>query len=252
MISVLFVAFFLGMTHATEADHIAAVATLASQSGNARATLRTGLLWGLGHMLMLVFVGGIVLLVGTAIPEHIAAMLESVVGVMLIALGGDVLWRSCQAMVRAPASDAAARAHTRNHSHPLLPWRSHSHPHSGPDDIAHAHTHSRVRAHAFAPARPRWRPFVVGLVHGMAGSAALVVLAAGAAHEPAVGVAYIVIFGVGSLFGMVFVSLAMALPLHYLGRRLPRIAALTGAVTGVTSVVVGTIVVASSLPEALA
>lgn len=213
MTGVLFVGFFLGMTHATEADHIAAVATLAARSSDLRTTFRTGVLWGLGHMTMLVLVGGVVLLVGSAIPEHIAATLESLVGFMLIALGIDVLWRA------------------RNQRAPAL-VHGHAHPHAGEG--------SR-----------RWRPFVVGLVHGMAGSAALVVLAAGAAHEPAAGLAYVLLFGFGSVFGMAFVSLAMALPLHYAARRLPRIAAWIGVATGILSCVIGALVLAGALPTAM-
>jgi len=260
MTGVLVVGFLLGMTHATEADHIAAVATLAAQSSSLRATVRTGVLWGLGHMTMLVLVGGIVLLVGTAIPEHVAATLESIVGVMLVGLGLDALWRARKALF---ASDAAGRRvvrirsressvpHTHWHSHPLMLGHAHSHPHSHPDDIAHRHAHDALAAMNSPSRRPRWRPFAVGLVHGVAGSAALVVLAAGAAQEPAAGLAYIVLFGFGSVFGMAFVSLAMALPLHFAARKLPRITAWLGAATGVLSCVIGAMVIASALPEAL-
>ncbi len=197
MTGVLLVGFLLGMTHALEADHLAAVATLASRSTNVRTAIRTGLLWGLGHMTMLALVGGVALAIGTAIPEQLAALLETLVGVMLVVLG-----------------IAALRVHDAVHRHPK-----------------------------------RWRPFVVGLVHGMAGSAALVMLAAGAVHDVALGVGYVLFFGIGSLIGMGVVSFAFAWPMHYASRRLPRFATIVSIATGVVGIAVGVYVIASSAPN---
>jgi len=142
---------------------------------------------------------------------------------MLIGLGIDVARRARKALANR-----------------LMLRHSHSHPH----DPTHAHTQ--------VASRVRWRPFLMRLVHGLAGSATLVVLAAGTAHEPSLGLAYIHLFGLGSVVGVALVSLAMALPLHYLGRHLPRIATLLGVATGVMSLAIGTIVIANALPGALA
>lgn len=210
MSGVLVVGFFLGMTHATEADHIAAVATLATRAGSARTAVKTGVLWGLGHMTTLLLVGGIALGVGTAIPHRLAALLETGVGVMLLLLGLDVLRRS-------------RKAPTPPEVKPVAPG-------TGPADA------------------PRWRPFVVGLVHGMAGSAALVVLAAGSAHSPLTGLGYMLLFSAGSVLGMALVSLAMVVPLHFTARHLPRAATLLRIGTGILSIVVGVIVLVESLP----
>lgn len=226
MTGVLVVGFLLGMTHAVEADHLAAVATLASQSTNVRASIRTGLLWGLGHMTMLVLVGGVALVVGTAIPDRLAALLETMVGVMLVALGLDALRRALR----------PARGTTGPHTHGYLFGRAHDHVTS--NDVVHTHVGA-----------PRWRPFVVGLVHGMAGSAALVVLAAGAVHDAALGVGYVLLFGVGSLVGMGVVSFAFALPMHYAARRVPRLAMLLSIAAGLVGVAVGAYVIASSAPN---
>ncbi len=223
---VLVVGFLLGMTHAVEADHLAAVATLASQSKSVRTSVRAGLLWGLGHMTMLVLVGGVALMVGTAIPDHLAALLETIVGVMLVALGLDALRRALR----------PARGTTGPHTHGFLFGRNHD----------HVSTHDVVHTHV---GDTRWRPFVVGLVHGVAGSAALVVLAAGAVHDAALGLGYVLLFGVGSAIGMGLVSLAFALPMHFAARRVPRFATVVSLATGLFSVAVGVYVIASSAPE---
>ncbi|MFO0747528.1 MAG: urease accessory protein [Myxococcota bacterium] len=212
MNGILVAGFFLGMSHATEADHVAAVATLAAGGGDLPRMLRLGALWGLGHMSMLVLIGGLALAAGTFIPASLERGMEALVGVMLILLGADVLWRVRRLVLerRAAPDGADARA-----THPMTTGLGQ---------------------------RPPWRAYVVGLVHGMAGSAALVVLAASRVDSPALGMAYVVLFGLGSVAGMVAVSLGLALPFHFTARRVPALIPLVCLVSGVVSLVVGTLV----------
>ncbi len=199
--SVLLFGFLIGLRHALEADHVAAVATLATRHATLREALSQGAAWGLGHTLTLGLLGGIVLLMGKALPEKYAVGLEFAVGVMLVLLGADVLRR-------------------------LLRERVHFHQHRHEDGATHFHAHSHASspAHAGHPhASPRrWplRALCVGMVHGMAGSAALVLLALERVSSVAAGLLYIVLFGVGSMVGMALLSLVIALPLRATAGRL--------------------------------
>jgi ABC-type nickel/cobalt efflux system permease component RcnA len=206
MATILFFGFLVGMRHALEADHVAAVATLASRSSSLRQSLRLGFAWGLGHSATLFAVGFAVLLVDGVVPVEIARWLEGLVGVMLVFLGADVIRR----MLR-------DRVHFHSHRHgSVLHFHAHSHregrhgvgrPH---DDTAHDHQHPRGLS---------GRALIVGLVHGLAGSAALVLLTLEAMESLWMGLAYMALFGVGSILGMAVLSCAIALPLRLAAKR---------------------------------
>src|SRR5262245_16322307 len=121
--SILFVGFFLGMKHATEADHLAAVATLATRQATLLQTIRQGVAWGVGHSVVLLTIGTIVLMLGAAVPERMAQALEFCVGIMLVLLGADVLRR----LIR-------ERMHIHVHSHPGGVTHFHFHAHAGEPD----------------------------------------------------------------------------------------------------------------------
>ncbi|MDQ3196408.1 MAG: urease accessory protein [Pseudomonadota bacterium] len=196
-LSILVIGFLLGLRHATDADHLAAVATLATRQSSLAQTMKQGVAWGIGHTLTLMLFGGVVLALGTAIPERMAQALELGVGLMLVVLGADVLRR-------------------------LLRRRIHFHLHSHDNGIAHvhAHSHSGEGAHKVSPHRhahrekPPLRALAIGIMHGMAGSAALVLLSLGAVQSPALGLLYIALFGIGSIAGMALLSVAIAIPLR--------------------------------------
>ena len=170
--SILLVGLLLGMKHATEADHLAAVATLATRQASLVQTLRQGVAWGVGHTLSLLLFGGAVFVLGQAISPGLERALETAVGIMLIVLGADVLRRLV--VERVPA---------------------------------HRHRHEHAR---------RWplRAIAVGMMHGLAGSAALVMLSLKSLPSWSIGLGYIVVFGLGSIVGMALLSVAMALPLR--------------------------------------
>ena len=196
-VSILFIGFLLGIKHATDADHLAAVATLASGQTSLRQTLRQGVAWGIGHAATLMLVGGIVLALGKSLPEKLAHVLELAVGVMLIALGTDVLRRLRQ-------------RHIHFHVHDHAPGVRHLHAHAhaagsaGGDPRAHHHNHA-----------PPLRALAVGMMHGMAGSAALILLSLQAVQSASLGIIYIALFGLGSVAGMALLSVAIAIPLRW-------------------------------------
>lgn len=216
LVSMLIVGFLLGMRHATDADHVAAVATLATRSTSVGQTVRQGIAWGTGHTLTLMLFGGAVLLAGAVVPARAAEALELAVGVMLVALGCDSLYRLWRGRIH---------FHAHGHAHDgTAHFHAHSHRGEGGahDPASHVHAHSRGLT---------GRALLVGMMHGMAGSAALILLSLEAVPSAAWGIAYIAVFGVGSILGMTLLSVAIAVPLRLTSRRLA--GAHTGLATGI-------------------
>lgn len=195
MFGILGLGFLLGMQHALEADHIAAVSSIAARRTHVGDIVKHGLTWGLGHTLTLFVFAGAALLLGHTIPEHIARPIETAVGLMLIGLGAHVLWRLWR-----------DRVHFHRHGHGDGTVHFHAHSHAG-EIVPHARA-PHAHAHGF-----RWRTLLVGLMHGMAGSAALLVLTVSQASSPAVGLGYVALFGIGSMIGMGVLSMIIAVPL---------------------------------------
>jgi ABC-type nickel/cobalt efflux system permease component RcnA len=221
MFAILGLGFLLGMQHALEADHIAAVSSIAARRSDVADIVKHGLTWGLGHTLTLFVFAGAAILLGHAIPQTLARPLESGVGIMLVGLGAHVLWRLWR-----------DRVHFHIHGHGDGTVHIHAHSHAG-ETVAHDRAR-HAHAHGF-----RWRTLLVGLMHGMAGSAALLVLAVSQAASPAAGLGYVALFGVGSMIGMGALSAVIAVPIAISARWLTAAnRGLQGAV-GVITVAIG-------------
>jgi high-affinity nickel permease len=217
MFGILGLGFLLGMQHALEADHIAAVSSIAARRTHVGDIVRHGLTWGLGHTLTLFAFAGAAILLGRAIPESFARPIEAAVGLMLVGLGAHVLWRLWRNRVH---------FHRHGHGDGTVHIHAHSHARETVPHISAAHAH----AHGF-----RWRTLLVGLMHGMAGSAALLVLAVSQASSPALGLGYVALFGIGSMIGMGVLSTVIAVPLAVSARWLTWAnSGLQGAVGAVT------------------
>jgi high-affinity nickel-transport protein len=210
--AILTLGFFLGMRHATEADHVVAVSTIVGRQRTLRAAAPIGILWGLGHALTLLLVGGAIILFGVVIPPRIGLLMELSVGVMLLLLGALNLGWPLRRGAKASAQEAA-----------------HPHPH------AHEATSSRP-----SPYPTSLRPLAIGVVHGLAGSAAVTLLVLGAIRAPSDAALYLLAFGAGTIAGMLVVTTAMATPLLLVPpHRFERLHRALGVVTGVASVVLG-------------
>jgi ABC-type nickel/cobalt efflux system permease component RcnA len=220
MFGLLILGFFIGMRHALEADHVAAVTSLATRSASPGECVKQGVFWGLGHSLTLFLFGSTVLLLDRALPERLASGLELAVGVMLVLLGLDVLRR-------------------------LARERIHFHLHEHDDGVRHFHGHSHAGESGHGPhGHPHWRKvplraLVVGLMHGMAGSAALILLTLGSVPSVATGLLYMLLFGLGSIVGMALLSVAIAVPLRYSAVGLTRFHVLLHGAIGLATVVIG-------------
>lgn len=203
----------LGMRHALEPDHLAAVSTLASEQRSARAGMWVGALWGVGHSVALLLVAGGLTLVEARMPPRLQLVFELLVAVMIVSLGVRAIRRAVREGLEGPH---------HQHRHGAL-----LHSHAAPP--AHLHLDTWTVA---------TRPLVVGLLHGLAGSGALTALVF--AELPSLGarLGYIALFGAGSVVGMALLTGLAGLPLLRASRK-PQTAAAILAIAGVASVVVG-------------
>ena len=165
-------AFVMGALHSFGPDHLAAVSVFASRRPSARRAAGLGARWALGHSATILFAGGLVVLSGFRFPERFAPVAERIVGVVLIALGVSALWR-------------ARRLHAHRHAHG---GESHWHVHSHVKSEAHDHSHKAL--------------FGIGMLHGLAGSGALVALLPSLAETQAGGILFLLVFGVGTVCSM--------------------------------------------------
>jgi len=223
------IGFFLGMRHATDPDHVIAVSTIVSRERSIAKAGLIGILWGCGHTLTIVAVGAAIILFGLAIPVRVGLTMEFSVGLMLILLGvlnltGAMKWISEKF---SPAHPRVAGEHAHVHEH-------------GTRVHFHWHSHAPVEDHhgeSLTP--PRWftrseakalggpfellgffhvlRPLLVGIVHGLAGSAAVALLVLSTIHSPKWAVLYLLIFGAGTIAGMMLITVALALPFSFAG-----------------------------------
>ncbi|HKX83576.1 MAG TPA: sulfite exporter TauE/SafE family protein [Pyrinomonadaceae bacterium] len=193
-LAVLGIGFLLGLQHAIEADHLAAVSTIVSEKKSLATASIVGGLWGVGHTISLFVVGALVILLKLQISEVVEARLEAIVGVMLVLLGLNALRKLFNSHVH---------AHVHNH---------------GEREHVHFHTHAGESApeshHRFSV-----RSILIGMVHGLAGSAALMLLIVPTISSPIVGLLYILTFGIGSIGGMMAMSFLIGLPIHFTADR---------------------------------
>ena len=190
--STLALGFVLGLRHALDADHLAAVSTFVSEERNVLRSTLVGVSWGMGHTASLLVFGLAVAAFRLALTPRLSQFLEFLVGLMLIFLGGNVLLRLAR----------GGALHVHRHEHDGV---EHTHLHVHLGKAEHQHQHRTLRLGG--------RPFVVGVVHGLAGTAALMMLVVGALPSLLLAAGYILIFGVGSIGGMAVMSLLMSVPL---------------------------------------
>jgi len=192
-LGVLIIGLGLGLRHALDADHLAAVSTIVSERKNRLSSLLIGGLWGVGHTASLLLAGVAVILMRFEIGRY-EKPLEFCVALMLIGLGANVLYKLAR----------GGRVHFHEHSHA---GHTHIHPHLHDNKPEPAHSHHGLKLGL--------RPLVIGMVHGLAGSAALMLsVLMTIKSSTALAFAYIIIFGVGSIGGMMLMSLILSLPIH--------------------------------------
>jgi len=202
MLSLLFIGFLIGMRHALEADHVAAVASLATSTSSLKSAVKHGAAWGLGHTIALFLFGSIVILTDSIMPENMALGLEFAVGIMLLILGVDVIRKMIRDKVH---------FHTHQHGNDKQHFHAHKHKNGSINKAAH---NPRNHQHTHTSLFPR-KALFVGLMHGMAGSAALILLTLQTVSSPLTGLLYMLLFGFGSITGMAVLSVIIAIPLRH-------------------------------------
>jgi hypothetical protein len=239
-LSLLAVGFFLGMRHATDADHVIAVSTIVSRQRSLRGAVWIGALWGLGHTLTVSMVGGAILFFTVVIPPRLGLAMEFVVGIMLVALGLFNL-AGFRRLVGDQVAPGAGARHAHTHAHGDY---AHHHPH-GHGAARHGHREDQTpqawldRRLATLGVYHAVRPVVVGCVHGLAGSAALALILLTAVGDPYWGLAYLIFFGIGTVAGMMLVTLAIAAPFVFSAGRFPGFNSFLRFGTGLVSLLLG-------------
>ena len=233
LVSILLLGFFLGMRHATDPDHVIAVTTIVARQRRVGAAALIGVLWGIGHTLTMVAVGGAIIVFGVVIPPRLGLTMELSVALMLILLGllnvaGIMRW------ITAIATPVHVHPHrhgdyAHSHAHGQTP-AAHGH---GEDDTPIARLDRRLGGLGLYQ---MLRPLVVGVVHGLAGSAAVALLVLATIPDPWWGIAYLVVFGAGTIAGMMLITAATALPFTYTVSRLAAVNRHLVLASGVASI----------------
>lgn len=214
--AVLALGFLLGLRHAFEPDHLAALSTLATRAGRLRDAARLGIAWGVGHTASVGLVALLVIALGIHLPARLATVAELLVATLLVGLGGMVLFRY-----------ARGRWHIHSHQHD---GTSHLHLHSHAHQPAHAHEHAQWDAR---------RSLGLGLAHGMAGSGAVLVLVVAATPTALMQLGYVGAFGLGTIAGMLSVSTALGLVIRAASKRGEKWATVLHLGAAAASVIVG-------------
>ena len=228
IVSAILLGFVLGLQHATDPDHVVAVATIVTRERRFAAGARVGLLWGIGHALTLALAGTVIVALGRSVPVGVAAGLELLVAAMLVLLGVLRLREAIRGILA-----VAPDARLANHRH-------------GRSEVVHAHQ-GAPHVHPSAALLAAWRDesrrvglraLLVGAVHGMAGTAAVALLVLATLHTAFAAMTYLVVFGLGTLAGMTALTAAMAYPVAQLSR-LRRMREAMAVVSGLAAIVFG-------------
>jgi high-affinity nickel permease len=216
--TILFIGFLLGMRHATDPDHVVAVTTIVARQPGVRRAGLIGALWGIGHTCTIFVVGAMIILFGVTIPPRLGLSMEFAVAAMLILLGilnltGTLRQLQEKFLMKSFVSSEAAGFQASNSG---AAWRG-----------------AGLRA---LGAYTVFRPLIVGLVHGLAGSAAVALLVMSTIHDSWWAIAYLLLFGVGTVAGMVVITTLIAMPFTLTGSKFSRLNQGMGIASGLISV----------------
>ncbi|MDP3765546.1 MAG: sulfite exporter TauE/SafE family protein [Nanoarchaeota archaeon] len=206
--------FLLGIRHAFDVDHIAAVSAIVSKHKSIKKSSLLGIFWGFGHTISLLIIGLIVLLLKITIPEKIALSFEFIVGIMLVILGLNVLLTINKNKVHFHKHKHGKEEHIHFHSHKLTKH--------------HDHKHKLFHQSLF-----------IGLIHGLAGSAVLTLLVLTTIKSVWLGLIYTLIFGIGSIIGMILISSVISLPFNLIPNNFQRIQKFLRISAGLVSTIIG-------------
>jgi ABC-type nickel/cobalt efflux system permease component RcnA len=224
----------LGMRHSTDPDHVVAVSTIVSKQRSIRQAGLIGTLWGLGHTLTIFAVGSMIILFGVVIPPRLGLSMEFSVALMLIFLG---VLNLTGMMQRLTSYLTQSRKHDGETAAGIDPLPLASPTISGRAETVLDRSIDRFGVYQCV------RPLVIGIVHGLAGSAAVALLVLSTIHSPLWATMYLLIFGAGTMVGMMCMTAVMAVPLAFAGSRFTSVSRFFTAASGVVSVCFGFLLV---------
>ena len=207
LLAALVLGILLGSKHSLDPDHVVAVSTIVSEYKNPLRSFWVGISWGLGHTTTLLIIGIVIIALRLTIPERMALLFEFTVGVMLVGLGIQVIYSFRKKKVHQHAHGHEEEAHHHFHSHSKSP----------------EHVPEHHNTHGIGKPFLRRKSYVIGLVHGVAGSAALTLLVLASIESPIAGLAYILLFGLGSVLSMGIMTVIIGLPFVISAGRLPNL-----------------------------
>ncbi len=203
-------AFILGFSHAFEPDHVAVMSNYVYKNKSYKRSALMGIFWGSGHTVALMIVGSILMLFRIAIPEYISSYIEYLIGLVLLGFGVSIFYRLHK-----------SRTHLHRHEHD---GKKHLHFHSHNEQLGHDHSH---------------KSFLFGVLHGLAGTSALMLVVISSIDTFELGIAFIMIFGLGSIVGMLLFSLALWLSFNITFKSFPLVNRGASYLTAIFSLVVG-------------
>jgi high-affinity nickel permease len=221
LFSIVVIGFFLGMRHATDPDHVIAVTTIVSRQRSIGRAALIGAFWGLGHTITIFGVGTAIILFNVVIPTRLGLSMEFSVSLMLIVLG---LWNLIGFLRAAPV------IHSHSHTHGGL---VHSHSHSHPVDELWSEPPAKSGLYQY------FRPLMIGIVHGLAGSAAVALLILATIRNPTWAIIYLLIFGIGTIAGMMVITMSIASTFRFVGNRFAKFNQRLAMISGLVSVAFG-------------
>ena len=207
LLAALVLGILLGSKHSLDPDHVVAVSTIVSEYKNPLRSFWVGISWGLGHTTTLLIIGIVIIALRLTIPERMILLFEFAVGVMLVGLGIQVIYSFRKKKVHQHAHGHEEEAHHHFHSHSKSP----------------EHVPEHHNTHGIGKPFLRRKSYLVGLVHGLAGSAALTLLVLASIESPIAGLAYILLFGLGSVLSMGIMTVIIGLPFVMSAGRLPNL-----------------------------
>ena len=219
----------LGMRHSTDADHVVAISTIVSKQRSIRNAALIGSVWGMGHTITVFIVGSLIILFGVEIPPRIGLSMEFSVAIMLILLGVLNLTGMMQKITTYFTPAISVRTNVL--APPRVEGRKARLERLLDNSVGRLGLYQCLR------------PLVIGLVHGLAGSAAVALLVLSTIHDPVWATVYLIIFGVGTMIGMMCMTAAIAVPLTFAGDRFSRLSGFLGAASGMVSLCFGSLLV---------
>ncbi len=240
---ILFLGLLLGVRHSMDADHLVAVSTIVSEYKNPLRAIWIGVSWGLGHTTTLFLVGIALLFLKISLPERLIMTFEFLVGIMLVILGIQIFWNFRKKRIHLHPHETIQGSHQHFHSH--QEEENHVHHRLRLDNLVSffiagivpgEHNARKIQG----PGKPffRLKSYIVGTVHGLAGSAALLLLVLASLKSTWAGVIYILLFGLGSVISMGIITIGISFPFAA-SSRMPRINYVVQWVAGSLSIILG-------------